>query len=99
MGDHLEIVAVEGDVERADGRLDALELADLLGEPLGQGNAARADVTRTRFLAPSFRSMISWAMRVIARRRPSPSTISAFSRMGATGFSVGTENPSRDRKG
>ena len=64
-----------------DGRL-ALELDDSLGQPRGdaarRGGGCRSAPARRR---PCCVSTISWAMRVTMRRRPSASTISAFSLM------------------
>ena len=43
LGDQREVVAVEGDVERADRELDALVLEDRRGEPSGERDAAALD--------------------------------------------------------
>ncbi len=46
--DRRQVVAVEGDVERADGELLALHPLDLLGQPLGQRQAAGADADQAQ---------------------------------------------------
>src|SRR4030095_13094322 len=45
-----EVVAIEGDVERADRERRAVDLRDLLGEPVRQAHAARAQSAEGKVL-------------------------------------------------
>src|SRR5262249_29077758 len=47
---HVEVVTVERDVQRADRQRGAVDASDLLGEPLGQGDAPRAQADERHVL-------------------------------------------------
>jgi hypothetical protein len=79
MGDCREVVAIERDVEAALGRRVPFELLDLLRQSLGDRHTARRIPISTRSSTPLLRSTISCAIRVMMRRIPSASMISAFS--------------------
>jgi hypothetical protein len=60
MGDLREVVAIEGDVNAADGRLDALMLRDGCGQALGDGHTAalNADQDQTLSAAMFFDDLV-----------------------------------------
>jgi len=64
---HVDVVAVEGDVELAQRDLGAGELADQAPQPLGEGHAARVDADErdAREVGIAFRDLVR-----DARQRP-----------------------------
>ena len=60
---HVDVVAVEGDVERPEVDLDAAELLDQPAEAVRERDAARVDADERDRSRSAFASMISWAMR------------------------------------
>ena len=69
-----DVVAVEGDVERADRHVDVCSKDSIASaRRWAIAGPAGCRPTRTRSSAPWLRSTISWAMRVCARRRSSAS--------------------------
>ena len=60
---HVDVVAVERDVERPERDLGAGELLDQRPQPLGDGDTARVDADESDRSRSGLPSMISWAMR------------------------------------
>ena len=65
--DGRQVVAVEGDVEDADGDLLPLHALDLGGDALGERHAAGADADEQQSATPPLRSTISTAIRRMIR--------------------------------
>ena len=71
---HLDVVAVEGDVDRAEPDLLAAELGDQPAQALRERDASRMDADERDPVESVFASTISWAIRVRLRWIASPSS-------------------------